>query len=119
VVRVTIAPARKKRKKRLFKRAKGFTGDRKNHIRLTKDAVMKAMAFNYIHRKKHKNNIRRLWIVRISVAAKLNGISYSRLINGLTKAECKVDRKMLSDLAMNNPKAFETIANTAKSALKT
>ncbi|MCI5052920.1 MAG: 50S ribosomal protein L20 [Simkaniaceae bacterium] len=117
MVRATCAVARKKRKKRLFKRAKGFWGDRKNHIRLTLDAVMKAMAFATEHRKKKKSDFRQLWIQRIGVAAKMNGLSYSRLIDGLTKAGCKIDRKMLSELAVNDPKAFAAVAQTAKSAL--
>jgi len=116
-MRVKKAVASRKRRKRLLKLAKGFTGDRKNHLRLTKDAVMKAMAFNYTHRKQKKRSFRSLWIVRIGVAARINGISYSKLMHGLTKAGCEVDRKMLADLAMNDPKGFSEFANVAKSAL--
>lgn len=117
MVRATSAPARHRRKKRIMKRAKGFWGDRKNHIRLTKDAVMKALAFNYIHRKDKKNDFRSLWITRISVAAKMHGISYSRFIDGLKKADCLIDRKMLSELAIHDPKSFEAVIHTAKAAL--
>ena len=117
MVRVTCAPARHRRRKRLMKRAKGFFGDRKNHIRLTKDAVMKAMAYNTAHRRKKKNDFRRLWIMRISVAAKINGISYSKFIGGLQKAGCLLDRKMLSELAIHDPKGFAAVADTAKAAL--
>ena len=117
MVRVKSTVASKKRKKRLFKLAKGFFGDRKNHIKQTKDAVMKALAFNYMHRKKKKGDFRSLWIVRISVAAKMNGISYSKLINGLSIAKCDVNRKILADLAMNDPKAFASLAEVAKKAL--
>ena len=116
-MRVTNAVASRRRRKRLLKRAKGFSGDRKNHVRLTQDAVMKAMAFSTMHRKKKKNDFRRLWITRIGVAAKAQGISYSRLINGLTKAGCKIDRKMLSDLAIRDPQSFGEVAETAKQAL--
>lgn len=116
-MRVTNAVASRRRRKRLLKRAKGFSGDRKNHVRLTQDAVMKAMAFSTMHRKKKKNDFRRLWITRIGVAAKAKGISYSRLINGLTKAGCKIDRKMLSDLAIRDPQSFGEVAETAKQAL--
>src|SRR3972149_11279725 len=98
--RVTCAVSSRKRRKRILKRAKGFWGDRKNHVRLTKDAVMKAMAFNYIHRKDKKSDFRSLWTIRINVAAKINGISYSKLINGLKKANCLINRKMLADLAI-------------------
>ena len=77
MTRATSAVASRKRRKRLLKRAKGFWGDRKNHIRLTKDAVMKALSFNYSHRKKKKSDFRKLWISRIAIAAKINGISLS------------------------------------------
>jgi len=117
MVRVTSAVPSKKRKKRLFKKAKGFYGDRKNHLRLTKDAVMKAMAFNYIHRKKKKSEFRSLWISRIGVAARLYGMSYSRLMDGLTKSGCQINRKMLAELAVNDPATFEAFVNTAKKAL--
>jgi large subunit ribosomal protein L20 len=109
--------ASRKRRKRLLKRAKGFSGDRKNHVRLTKDAVMKALAFNYEHRKQKKRNFRQLWIIRINVAAKINGMSYSKFINGLVKAGCKLNRKMLAYLAIKDPAAFSEIAIVAKQAL--
>jgi large subunit ribosomal protein L20 len=117
MTRVTNAVASKKRKKRLFKKAKGFFGDRKNHARLTKDAVMKADAFNYIHRKKKKSEFRKLWIMRISVAAKANGLSYSKLIYGLVKAKCEMNRKVLAHIAINDPKAFTEVVEKAKKAL--
>lgn len=117
MVRVTNPVASRRRRKRLLKRAKGFIGDRKNHIRLTKDAVMKALAFSYMHRKKKKGDFRRLWITRIGVAAKVNGISYSKFMNGLTKSGCKINRKMLADLAIQDPKAFSSFADHAKQAL--
>lgn len=117
MTRVRNAVASRRRRKRLLKKAKGFVGDRKNHVRLTADAVMKAMAFSTMHRRKKKNDFRRLWITRIGVAAKSQGISYSRLINGLTKAGCSINRKMLSDLAIRDPNSFGMIAETAKQAL--
>lgn len=117
MVRATNAVATHRRKKRLLKRAKGFVGDRKNHLRLTSDAVMSAMAFNYKHRKQKKRDFRRLWTVRIGVAAKINGISYSRFINGLKRAGCVINRKMLSDMAIRDPNSFAAIAGTAKQAL--
>lgn len=117
MVRVTNAVAVNRSRKRLFKRAKGFVGDRKNHLRLTKDAVMSALAFNYRHRKQKKRDFRRLWIVRISVAAKINGISYSKLVDGLQKAGCLINRKMLSDMAIRDPNGFAAVAGTAKKAL--
>lgn len=117
MVRATNAAASRRRKKRLMKRAKGFYGDRKNHLRQTSSAVMKAMAFNYRDRKHNKRNFRRLWITRIGIAAKMNGISYSRMIDGLNKAGCMLDRKMLALLAVEDPKGFALVAETAKAAL--
>ncbi|HRW58243.1 MAG TPA: 50S ribosomal protein L20 [Chlamydiales bacterium] len=116
MVRVTSAVARHKRKKRLNKRSKGFFGDRKNHLKLTKDAVMKADAYNYMHRKKKKGDFRRIWIVRIGVGAKMNGISYSKFIDGLKKAKCEINRKVLSELAIHDPRAFSEVASVAKAA---
>ncbi len=117
MVRVTRSLSTHRRRKRLMKMAKGFVGDRKNHIRLTKDAVMSAMAFNYRHRKQKKRDFRRLWIVRIGVAAKINGISYSRFIQGLTKAGCRLNRKVLSEMAIRDPNSFALVAGEAKRAL--
>lgn len=117
MVRVRNTVASRRRRKKLLKRAKGFVGDRKNHVRLTKDAVMKALAFSYMHRKKKKGDFRRLWITRIGVGAKVNGISYSKFINGLTKSGCAINRKMLSDLTIQDPKAFTAFADHAKKAL--
>lgn len=117
MVRATNAVASLRRKKRLHKRAKGFVGDRKNHLRLTSDAVMRAMAYNYRHRKLRKREFRSLWIMRIGAAAKIHGISYSKFIHGLIKAECLLDRKMLADMAIRDPNSFAAVANHAKQAL--
>lgn len=117
MVRVTGAVAYSKRRKRLLKQAKGFWGDRKNHLRNAKNGVMKALAYNYKHRKLRKRDFRQLWIIRINVAAKLNGLSYSRFIDGLKKADCKLNRKMLAYLAVKDPKAFTEVADSAKKAL--
>ena len=117
MVRVTNAVATHRRKKRLLKQAKGFVGDRKNHLRLTADAVRSALAFNYIHRKQKKRDFRKLWTIRIGVGAKINGISYSKLINGLNKAGCSLNRKMLSEMAIRDPNSFAVVAGAAKQAL--
>lgn len=117
MTRATGAVAANRKRKRLLKRAKGFYGDRKNHLRLSKDAVMSAMAFNYRHRKQKKRDFRKLWIVRIAVAAKMNGISYSKFVDGLNKAGCLLNRKMLSDMAIRDPESFSVIARAAKQAL--
>ena len=117
MVRVSTAVPSRKRRKRVLKKAKGFYGDRKNHYRQSVNTVMRAMAFNYIHRKKKKSDFRQLWNIRINTAARQNGMSYSRLIDGLTKAGCVVDRKMLADLAINDAEAFTAVVATAQKAL--
>ncbi len=117
MVRVTNAVANNRARKRLLKRAKGFVGDRKNHLRLSADAVMSALAFNYRHRKQRKRDFRRLWIVRIGCGAKINGLSYSRMIDGLSKAGCQLNRKMLSEMAIHDPSSFAAIAGAARQAL--
>jgi large subunit ribosomal protein L20 len=117
MVRVTNAVAANRKRKRLLKQAKGFYGDRKNHLRLSSDAVMSAMAFNYRHRKQKKRDFKRLWVIRIGVGAKINGLSYSKLISGLKKAGCGLNRKMLSDMALRDPSSFAAVASAAKHAL--
>lgn len=118
MVRVTGSVASRRRRKRLLKQAKGFWGDRKNHVRQAKSAVMRAMAFNYMHRKDRKNDFRSLWIMRLNVAARSHGLSYSRLMDGLNKANVTLNRKMLSEIAIHNPDGFREIATVAKQALE-
>ena len=117
MVRVTNSVASHRRKKRLLKQAKGYVGDSKNHLRLTSDAVLRAMAYNYRHRKERKRDFRSLWIVRIGAAAKINGISYSKFIFGLKKAKCDLDRKVLSEMAIRDPLSFAAVAGRAKESL--
>lgn len=117
MVRVTNAVASHRRRKRIFKRAKGFVGDRRNHLRLSSESVMRALAYNYRHRKIKKREFRRLWIQRISAAAKIHGISYSKFINGLLKARCELNRKMLADMAVRDPNSFAIVVAQAKEAL--
>jgi len=117
MVRITNAVASHRRKKRVLKRAKGFVGDRKNHLRLTQEAVMRALAYNYRHRKLRKRDFRSLWIQRIGAAAKIHGISYSKFIFGLKKARCELDRKVLADLAIRDPLSFAAVISRAKEAL--
>ena len=118
MTRATCSVARHKKRKKLMKRAKGFWGDRKNHIRQTLDAVMKAMGYAFEHRKQKKREFRKLWIERINVAARIHGLSYSKLIDGLNKANIEVNRKVLADLALNDMEAFKALAESAKGALK-
>lgn len=119
MVRTTSAVASRRRRKRIIKSASGYFGDRKNHVRQSKDAHLKAMVYNTIHRKEKKRTFRSLWIVRLGVAAKMNGLSYSKLINGLAKAGCAINRKMLAHIAMTDQAAFAAVANMAKQALAT
>lgn len=115
MTRVTNAPAAKKRRDKYLKAAKGFRGPRKNTYRLARESVERAMAFSYRDRKVKKRDIRSLWIVRIGAAAKANGISYSRLIDGLNKANIAIDRKILAEFAVNNDAVFTKLAEIAKS----
>lgn len=117
MVRTTCSPASRKRRKRLLKKAKGFFGDRKNHLRQSSNAVMSAEAFSTRHRKLKKRDFRSLWIVRLGVAAKTQGLSYSRLIEGLKRAESPLNRKVLSEMAIHDPAGFAVVAQSAKDAL--
>lgn len=117
MVRVTNSVATHRRKKRMLKLAKGFFGDRKNHLRMTSDAVMSALSFNYQHRKQRKGLFRRLWITRIGIAAKMHGLSYHRLMYGLKGAGSLLNRKMLAQLAVEDPQGFAAVAERAKAHL--
>lgn len=116
--RATSSPARNKRKKKIFKEAKGYFGGRKNLYRTAKDAVEKGWEHAYRDRKKKKRNFRRLWITRINAAARENELSYSRFINGLKIAGIDLDRKVLADLAVRSPEAFSALADRAKEGLE-
>ena len=115
--RVTNAPARNKRKKKIFKAAKGYFGGRKNLYRTAKDAVEKGWEHAYRDRKKKKRNFRRLWITRINAAARENDLSYSRFMNGLKLSGIELDRKALADIAVRDPGAFSSLAERAKEGL--
>ncbi|RMH11924.1 MAG: 50S ribosomal protein L20 [Gemmatimonadetes bacterium] len=115
--RVTTAVARNRRKKKIFKAAKGYFGGRKNLYRVAKDAVEKGWEHAYRDRKKKKRNFRRLWITRINAAARQHDLSYSRFMDGLKKAGVEIDRKALADLAVRSPEAFASLADRAKAGL--
>ena len=108
--------ARKKHKK-ILKKAKGYYGARSRVYRVANQAVTKAGQYAYRDRRQKKRQFRRLWIVRINAAARMFDLSYSRLINGLSKAEIEIDRKVLADLAVHDIDAFGKIAEQAKAAL--
>jgi large subunit ribosomal protein L20 len=103
--------------KKVLRAAKGYYGRRKNTIRVAKQAVEKAQQYAYRDRRNKKRNFRALWIQRINAAARAEGLTYARLIDGLTKAGIEVDRKVLSDLAIHEPAAFTALAEQAKTAL--
>ena len=105
----------RRRHKKITKQAKGYRGKRKNVFKLAKNAVMKAGTNAYRDRRLKKREFRRLWITRISAGLKEYDMKYSRFIDGLTKANIKIDRKMLADLAMNNKEAFKGVVEQAKS----
>lgn len=115
--RVQCSVARKKKKKRLLKAVTGFSRRRQNY-RQSINAHQKAMQYAYRDRRAKKREFKSLWIVRINAASRINGLSYSRLVEGLRHAEVTVDRKMLADLAANDLEAFSEIAKTAKQALE-
>jgi large subunit ribosomal protein L20 len=115
--RATHAAARNKRKKKIFKAAKGYFGGRKNLYRTAKDAVEKGWEHAYRDRKKKKRNFRQLWIARINAAARQNDLSYSKFINGLKLSGVELDRKALADLAVRDPGAFSGLADRAKEGL--
>lgn len=108
---------RKDRRKRITAQTKGFWGRRKNLFRTAKDALAKSLQYAYRDRKARKRDFRRLWIARISAAVRPQGLTYSRFIEGLGKAQVTINRKALSNLAIEDPKAFEQLVSTAKSSL--
>ncbi len=116
-MRTSKGAARTQAKKRLFKRAKGFRGGRRNMLRTVKENLIRAGAFAYRDRKVRKRQFRRLWIIRINAACRARGMRYSQLINGLKKSNVSLDRKSLSEIAICDPSGFDKIVETAKAAL--
>ena len=116
MARVKTAIITRKKHKKILKRAKGYYGAKHYRFRMAKQAVMKSGMYAYVGRKDKKSNFRKLWIARINAAARMNGTTYSKLIAGLKKANVTVNRKMLSEIAINDPKAFTEIATIAKNA---
>ncbi len=116
MARVKSAIITRKKHKKVLKQAKGYYGAKHYRFRMAKQAVMKSGNYAYVGRKDKKSNFRKLWITRINAAARMNGTTYSKMIAGLKKANVNINRKMLADLAVNDMKAFEEIANIAKNA---
>ena len=117
MARVKRGVMARKRHKKILKQAKGYYHARRKVFRVAKQAVTKALQYAYIGRKQKKRNFRSLWITRINAAARINGLSYSRFINGLMKAGITLDRKVLADIAVHDAQGFAALAEKAKSAL--
>lgn len=116
-MRVKRGIVSKRRHNKIYKLAKGFRGRRKNVFKTAKIAVEKSLEYAYRDRKARKREFRKLWIVRINAAARQQGMSYSKLMNGLKAANIELDRKQLADIAVTNPAAFQDIAQKAQAAL--
>ena len=117
MARVKTGGVRRRRHKKVLKLARGFFSARHKHFRKAKEQLERSLVYAYRDRRRKKRDFRRLWIVRINAACRLNDISYSRFIAGLKKANIELDRKILADLAMNDAKAFSELASKAKAAL--
>ncbi len=116
MARVKTARTTRARHKKVLKQAKGYYGAKHYRFRMAKQAVMKSGMYAYIGRKDKKSNFRKLWIIRINAAARMNGLTYSKLIAGLKKANIAINRKMLAELAVSDSKAFAELAEIAKKA---
>ena len=117
MVRIKSSVQSKKGKKKVLKKAKGYTGARSKRLRAAKEQVMHAGADAFTHRKDKKGDFRKLWISRINAAARMHGLSYSKFIFGLNNADIKVDRKILADIAVNDPEGFKKLVDVAKDNL--
>lgn len=115
--RVKRSVAGRKKRREVLKKAKGYYSARGKHYRAAREQLLHSGVYAYRDRRARKGDFRRLWIMRINAAARDNGLSYSRLISGLRLAEVDVDRKMLAELAVNEPEAFAAIAEVAKKSL--
>lgn len=118
MARVKGALATRKRRNKTLKLAKGYFGAKSKLFKTAKEAVMKSGNYAYIGRRQKKRDFRRLWITRISAAAKINGMNYSTFMNGLNKAGVQINRKMLADIAVNDPAGFANLVKTASKALE-
>ncbi len=116
--RVKGGTVARSRRKKVLKLAKGYFGSKHLLYKTANEQVMKSLSYSYRDRKQRKRDFRKLWISRINAAARLNGLSYSRMINGLKVAGVEVNRKMLADIAVHDPVGFSELANTAKKGLK-
>jgi len=118
VTRVKRGVTARRRHKKILKMAKGYWGARHKLFKTANEAVMRALAYAYRHRRERKGDFRRLWIVRINAAAREHGLSYSRFINGLKRANIELNRKILAELAVNNAAEFARLAALAREHLE-
>ena len=116
-MRTTKGAARNKAKNRLFKKTKGYVGGRGTLLRTAKETLVRAEAYAFRDRRVRKREFRKLWIIRINAAARERGLRYSELVNGLKKAHVELDRKMLSEMAIHDPAAFDVVVEKAREAL--
>ena len=116
MARVKTAMITRRRHKKVLKQAKGYFGAKHYRFRNANQAVLKSLSYAFVGRKDRKSDFRKLWIARINAAARMNGITYSKLIAGLKKANVTINRKMLAEIAVSDPKAFTEIVNVAKKA---
>lgn len=115
--RVSTSPMSRRRRKKWLKLAKGYVGGRRRLYRTARVTVERAMAYSYRDRRQRKRQFRRLWIARINAAARMSGLSYSKFMGGLKKANVELDRKVLAGLAVTEPDAFKAVVEVAKAAL--
>ncbi|MBD3308234.1 50S ribosomal protein L20 [candidate division KSB3 bacterium] len=118
MARVKGGNVARKRRKKILKLAKGYRGGRSKLYRTAKNAVIKSLRYSYRDRRRRKRDFRKLWVIRINAAARENGLSYSRFMNGLKKANIQLDRKVLAHLAVEDAAAFAHLVETAKGALE-
>jgi len=116
-MRTRKGAARRQGKKRLFQRAEGYVGGRRRLLRTVKETLVRAGKFAFRDRRTRRRNLRRLWIVRINAAVRAHGLRYSEFIAGLPKAQIELDRKMLAELAVSDPAAFEAVVEKVKQAI--
>ncbi len=115
--RVKTGVVRRRRHKKILKLAKGFYSGRRKHFRKAKEQIERSLMYAFRDRKQKKREFRKLWIIRINAAARLNGMNYSTFMNGLNKAGIELDRKILADMAMNDAAAFTAVVEASKAAL--
>jgi large subunit ribosomal protein L20 len=116
-MRVKTGTVRHRRHKKLLKQARGFYSGRRKHFRKAKEQLERSLVYAYRDRRQKKRDFRRLWIVRINAAARLNGMNYSTFMHGLKLANIELDRKILADMAMNAPESFTKVAEASKAAV--